>query len=331
MSATVPVVLADSDGRLRLRVIKTEHEATGIVSFDLADPDGASLPAFSAGAHIDVWTEEGECRQYSLCGSPHDDKVYKIGVLRDDVGSGGSVWMHNHLREGEIVEVSLPRNLFPLAADADFHLLLAGGIGITPLIAMIYELEALGVPYELHYCTRSVDRTPFQRFLKSRVDTGHVHLYHDDGNPAAGLDIFDLLQEQRRGAHLYYCGPSGFMGAAKDASSHWAKGTVHFEFFSSPVDDIDADTEANTPFQVKLKESGEVFDVPADKTIVEVLRENGVSIDTQCEDGFCATCMTRYVEGEPEHRDSVLDEDDREQFVLICCARSKSPVLVLDI
>lgn len=331
MNTQDQVASKNDNVRMRLRVVKTHYEATGISTFELQYPNGAALPGFSAGAHIDIWISEDECRQYSLCGTPDNTYTYKIGVQREDEGSGGSIWVHEHLRVGEIIETSSPRNLFPLVDDAGSHLLLAGGIGVTPLIAMIHELEARDAIYEMHFCTRSADRTPFMKFLTPRIEAGRVHIHHDEGDPAAGLDIAALLHDQPNGAHLYYCGPVGFMAAAKGASSHWAKGTVHFEYFSSPEDDeVDGDA-VNTPFQIKLKDSGEVFDVPADQTIVEVLRENDIPVDTQCEDGFCATCMTRYVAGEPEHRDSVLDDDDRTQFVLICCARSKTPLLELDL
>lgn len=322
----------DVNVRRLVRIVSTKYEADGVVSFVMADPNGAPLPTFSAGAHIDVWIAENECRQYSLCSAPAEKNSYMIGVLREDEGAGGSVWAHKNLRAGEIIEISKPRNLFPVSDQADLHILLAGGIGVTPLISMIHELEAKGARYELHFCTRSANRTPFMDFLRPRIQAGHVHIYHDDGDPTAGLDIAAFLLEQHNGANLYYCGPAGFMAAAKDASSHWAKGSVHFEYFSSPVcDALDGDEKTDLAFQVKLKDSGEIFDVPADQTIVEVLRENGIPVDTQCEDGFCATCMTRYVSGEPEHRDSVLDDDDRTQFVLICCARSKTPLLELDL
>lgn len=321
----------DNQGRLTLRVAKTAQEALGINSLELSDPDGTRLPSFTAGAHIDVWISETESRSYSLCGDPRDTSVYKIGVLKEEHGQGGSIWVHDYLNAGELVKVSAPKNLFPLSTDAEKHVLLAGGIGVTPMIAMIHELEAKGASYVMHLCARSADRTPFMDFLSSRIDAEKVHIHHDGGNPEAGLDIAYLLKNHEAGMHLYYCGPAGFMAAAKDASSHWPKGTVHFEFFSSPDDGTEQSTGADMPFQVKLSATGEVYDVPADQTIVEVLRANGIDVDTQCEDGFCATCMTRYVSGEPEHRDSVLDEEDQEQFVLICCARSKTPMLELDL
>jgi len=321
----------NNQDRLTLRVVKTTQEATGIMGFELADPDGGPLPSFNAGAHINVWISETESRSYSLCGDPHDTSLYKIGVLKEEHGQGGSIWVHDHLHTGELVIISAPKNLFPLSNEAEHHVLLAGGIGVAPMIAMIHELESKGASYVMHLCTRSTDRTPFMDFLSPRVDAGKVQIHHDSGNPEAGLDIADLLEQHETGSHLYYCGPAGFMTAAKDASSHWPKGTVHFEFFSSPDDGADQPTGADTPFQVKLSSSDEVYDVPADQSIVEVLRANGISVDTQCEDGFCATCMTKYVSGEPEHRDSVLDKDDQKEFVLICCARSKTPLLELDL
>lgn len=324
-------VAQDNQGRLTLRVVNTTQEATGIIGFELADPNGAPLPTFTAGAHIDVWISETELRSYSLCGDPRDTSVYKIGVLKEENGEGGSIWMHDHLQVGAQVNISAPKNLFPLVDDAEHHILLAGGIGVTPMIAMIHELEAKGASYVMHLCARSADRTPFMDFLSPRVDAGKVHIHHDDGNPEVGLDISGLLKEREPGAHLYYCGPAGFMATAKDASSHWPKGSVHFEFFSSPDDGADQPTGADTPFQVKLSATGEIYDVPVDQSIVEVLRVNGIDVDTQCEDGFCATCMTKYVSGVPEHRDSVLDEDDQKEFVLICCARSKTPLLELDL
>lgn len=331
MSAQDQNALTDANARLQVRVKSTKYEAEGIVSFDLSDPSGAPLPPFTAGSHIDIWISDTECRSYSLCSDPRDSSAYKIGVLKEEQGQGGSIWVHDNLREGEVVKVSTPRNLFPLSNDAEKHVLLAGGIGVTPMIAMIHELEAKGASYVMHLCARSADKTPFMDFLAPRIDAGKVHIHHDGGNPEAGLDIVGLLKGHEPGMHLYYCGPAGFMSAAKDASSHWPKGSVHFEFFSSPDDGADQPSDADAPFQVKLSSSDEIYDVPADQTIVEVLRENGIHVDTQCEDGFCATCMTKYVSGEPEHRDAVLDEEDQKEFVLICCARSKTPLLELDL
>lgn len=313
-----------------VRIEQIAFEATGILRYVFVDPDGGLLERFEAGAHIDVHIGDDGIRQYSLCGAPENSRQYEIAVLRDEQGQGGSVALHEQFRAGDTVTISVPRNHFPLSEHASRHLLLAGGIGVTPMIAMIRELEAKGRNYEMHYCTRSPATTAFMPFLASRIEQGLVHIHHDNGNPAQGLDISALLQEQVEGTHLYFCGPGGFMEAVKTASSHWKNDTVHFEYFAAPVKSAEL-TAADTPFVVCIKDTGARFDVPVGKSIVAVLRENGFPVDTHCEDGYCGTCLTRYVEGEPDHRDVVLDAEDRSQFMLICCSRAKSKEIVLDI
>ncbi len=315
---------------MTLRITQIVFEAENILRYVLTDPAELPLSPFSAGAHIDLHLPGGLVRPYSLCSDPTDRSRYDVAVLRDEKGRGGSKAVHDTLRAGALITVSTPRNQFPLVDAATRHLLLAGGIGVTPMIAMILELERLGQPYEMHYCTRAPEVTAFRDFLAPRIQNGSVIIHHDGGDPAQGLDIGALLKDPQAGTHLYYCGPGGFMDAVKGASAHWPKGTVHFEYFSAPADPVVV-VGGNAEFQVKIRDTGDVFDVPADKSIVSVLRENGYAIDTQCEEGFCGTCMTRYVEGEPDHRDLVLDDDDRGQFLLICCSRAKSPVIVLDI
>ena len=315
---------------LDLRVRSVTYETDDILAFELVDPRGGELPAFEAGAHIDVHIAHGLVRQYSLAGDPGERLRYQIAVLNEPAGRGGSRAMHESMRPGRIVTVSSPRNHFPLGRAAKRHLLLAGGIGVTPMMAMIATLEADGAEWQMHYCTRSVEKTAFRGRLGPLAGAGKVVHHHDGGDPRNGLDIPALLKPVEPGTHLYYCGPAGFMSAAAAGAKHWPEGTVHFEFFSAPAE-RPAAARANAPFQVRLKSTGDVLDIPADKTIVEVLRASGHYVDTSCEEGFCGTCLTPYVEGEPEHRDTVLDDDDRRKYVLICCARAKSPVLVLDI
>lgn len=316
--------------KLLLQVRSVTFEADDILRFDLVDPTGGDLPRFDAGAHVDIHVAEGLIRQYSLSGDPADRGRYEIAVLNEPSGRGGSKAMHESIRPGQIVTVSEPRNQFPLHADAGRHLLLAGGIGVTPMMAMITELDRRGAEWEMHLCTRSPEKTAFMDRLAPHIAEGLVHLHHDGGDPKQGLDIAGLLKPAPRGCHLYYCGPAGFMAAVADASAHWPKGTVHFEYFSAPAADA-ADRPDNIPFQVQLKRSGEIIDVPADKTIVEVLRGRGHYVDTSCEDGYCGTCLTPYSGGVPEHRDAVLDESDRARYVLICCARATVSPLILDI
>jgi vanillate O-demethylase ferredoxin subunit len=315
---------------LAVSIRSVTHETEDILGLELVDPEGGALPPFEAGAHIDVHVADGLVRQYSLAGDPADRSRYLIAVLNERQGRGGSKALHETARPGRIITVSAPRNHFPLADGAKRHLLLAGGIGAAPMMAMIATLEARGAAWRMHYCARSAEKTAFLGRLTPFVGAGKVILHHDGGDPSKGLDIQATLKEVRPGTHLYYCGPPGFMAAAAAAARHWPGGSVHCEFFTPPAD-RPAVTRANTPFRIKLRSTGKILDIPADKSIVEVLRSEGHAIDTSCEEGYCGTCLTRYLGGEPEHRDSVLDADDRKQFVLICCARSNSPLLVLDI
>lgn len=315
---------------LNVRVRSVIYETDDILRFELTALDGGELPAFTAGAHIDVHVADGLTRQYSLCGDPADRRSYQIAVLNERQGRGGSKAVHETFRAGAVVTISTPRNHFPLVGGAKRHLLLAGGIGVTPMIAMIHALEAGGDDWEMHYCTRGPEKTAFIDRLKPLIAAGKVRLHHDGGDPKKGLDIATALAKTGSGTHLYYCGPGGFMSAVAAASQHWPAGTVHFEYFAAPADKP-TETRENKPFQVRVKSTGATLDIPADKSIVAVLRENGHYVDTSCEDGYCGTCLTRYLSGEPEHRDSVLDEDDRGKYVLICCARAKSAVLELDI
>lgn len=316
---------------MRLRISRITAETPEIRVIEFVDPTGAELPAFSAGAHVDVHIADDIVRQYSLCTHPAERHRYRIAVLRDKASRGGSIAIHA-LREGDVLKISIPRNNFPLAGpEARFHLLLAGGIGVTPMIAMLAELQSRGADFRMHYCTRSPEQTAFLAELQPLIASGNVILHHDDGDPKRGLDIAATLARCIPGWHIYVCGPSGFLAAAKAASSAWPAECLHFEHFSAvPISDDEAVWDKR-PFKVKLKSSGRVFEIPAGRSIVSVLRSGGVAIETSCEDGFCGTCLTRYLEGEPVHRDVVLGEADRKNFVMICRARSRSPMLVLDL
>lgn len=315
---------------LTVKVNKITQEAEDIRSFELVDPEGRLLPMFTAGGHIDIELGNGLARQYSLANDPRDVDRYVIAVLREPESRGGSTWMHDELKEGATVTVHTPRNNFPLVENAKHHILLAGGIGVTPMMAMARELHNRGESFELHYCTRTPAKTAFLKEIQEGPFADKVHFHHDNGNPADGLDIAGLLKDVREGTHIYYCGPTGFMHACEQAAAHWPKGTVHFEFFS--VDDTVEHGE-DTAFQIKIASTGAVLDVPADKSIVDVLRANGIEVETMCEEGICGTCATVLLEGEPDHRDFVLDDEEkaRGEFIMVCCSRSKSPMLVLDL
>lgn len=319
--------------KLQVRVQQIRFEAIDTISLLLADPSGAVLPDYMAGAHVDVHLPNGLIRQFSLCGPAADKHSYLLGILKESHGSGGSEFIHNNIRAGDLLEISEPKNMFKLSSLAERHLLIGGGIGITPILSMVYALEQQEAEYALHYCSKSPERTAFRREVADAVQHGKLHFHFDGGNPKNGLNVKAALRDHADGTHLYCCGPEGLMNAVRDFSSHWPAGTVHFEYFSQdalPASESD-DTAEDTEFRIRLAGSGQVLTVPSYKTIVDVLRENGVFVETSCEDGFCGTCLTRYLEGEPIHRDEVLDDEDQEEYVLICCARSKSPELVLDL
>lgn len=317
---------------MQLLVRSIALEAKGINAYELVDPAGAALPPFTAGSHIDVKLAGNFIRQYSLCNDPRERHRYVIGVLNVVGGRGGSKAMHESVRVGDLLNTSAPRNNFSLAQDASRHVLLAGGIGVTPMMAMVETLSARGADFSLLYCSRSPELTAFRDRLKPHAKAGRVVFHHDEGDPARGLDVVAALREHEPGTHLYCCGPGGLMKAVKAATAHWPAGTVHFEFFSAPTAAAAPLRQADRPdiFQVRLASNGAVYTVPPDRSIVEVLRENGVECETSCEAGICGTCRTRYLEGSPEHRDFLLSDEEHEEFVLICCARSQSDMLVLD-
>jgi vanillate O-demethylase ferredoxin subunit len=207
--------------------------AERINGYELVDPQESDLPPFEAGAHIAVRVGEGLVRDFSLWNDPAERGRYCIGVLREPDGRGSRLW-HERVRVGDLLEASAPRNDFPLAADAARYLLIAGGIGITPIIAMVAVLHRRRADFHLHYCTRSPDETAFLDDLAILAALGRVQFHHDGGDPAKGLDIAAALREYRPGTHLYYCGPAGMMAAAEAASRHWPPGTVHCEYFAGP-------------------------------------------------------------------------------------------------
>ena len=216
-----------------LRVRSITYLAMRINGYELVDPDGQDLPRFTAGAHISVRLGEELVRDFSLWNDPAERKRYCIAVLLEPDGRG-SRQMHEEIRVGDFVAASMPRNNFPLAAEAERHLLIAGGIGITPIMAMIAELRSRRAEFRVHYCTRSPDETAFLDDLAVLAALGRVQFHHDGGDPAKGLDIAATLRECRPGTHLYCCGPDGMMAAAAAAAVHWPPGAVHFEFFSGP-------------------------------------------------------------------------------------------------
>ncbi|RUR31222.1 PDR/VanB family oxidoreductase [Vreelandella nanhaiensis] len=315
---------------LIVEVIARYDEALDIVVFELADPHGRELPAFSAGAHIDVRVKDGVIRQYSLCNHSDERDRYLIGVLRDPASRGGSSAMHDEIQIGDLVQISAPKNHFPLK-PAQRIVLLAGGIGITPLLCMAERLAHTDGAFELHYCTRSRERTAFYQRLVEADFAAQVHFHFDDGEPSQHLNLDTLLGQPDADTRVYVCGPKGFIDAVMTTckANGWPNDQVHTEYFSG----AEIDSSQDGSFEVRIASSGESFTVPADKTVHQVLSENGIEVMVSCEQGVCGTCLTRVLEGEPDHRDLYLEDHEHaanDQFTP-CCSRSKSKVLVLDL
>ncbi|MGU7769968.1 PDR/VanB family oxidoreductase [Burkholderia sp. MR1-5-21] len=339
--------------------------ATDICEFELVSADGAALPPFTAGAHIDVHVG-GFVRQYSLCNSPSEADVYRIGVLREPASRGGSRAMHA-CEPGATLDVSAPRNHFPLDPRAAHSVLLAGGIGITPLLSMTAHLVETGQSFELHYCARERARAAFLDRLATPALGARTRLWFDDDPAGRRIDFAQVLANPDPRTHLYVCGPGGFIDAALAAAAQagWSAANVHREYFGATgvgaagvgaagvgatgvgatgvgaagkgaagVGAADpASKDGDRAFQVSLAQSGRVVDVPAGTSIVEALRSSGIDVPVSCEQGVCGTCLTRVLSGTPDHRDVYLTDDERaaNDQILPCCSRAVTPVLVLDI
>ncbi len=320
-----------SGATLAVRVARKAVEAEGICSFELVALDGAALPAFSAGSHVDVQVPGGLTRQYSLCNDPKETHRYQIAVLRDAASRGGSAAMHDAVHEGDTLTISTPKNHFALAHEAKSHLLLAGGIGITPLLCMAERLANTGAAFEMHYCTRSRVRTAFVERIAASSFAGSVHYHFDDGASVQKLDIPALLEQPQPGRHLYVCGPKGFMDVvlATARAAGWPEAQLHYEFFGAEV----AQKADDGSFEVLLASSGRIVVVPPDRTIVQALAAEGIAVATSCEQGVCGTCLTRVIEGTPDHRDMYLTPEEQAagDQMLVCCSRAASARLVLDL
>jgi vanillate O-demethylase ferredoxin subunit len=312
---------------LLLRQVRLE--ATAIHSFELVHPEGNDLPAFTAGAHIDLHLPGGLVRQYSLCNDPTERHRYVVAILKEDKGRGGSRTAHDQLRVGQRVEVSEPRNHFPLHPDTRHAVLIGGGIGITPLKSMAHALAAQGVSFELHSCARSAERAAFADELQA---LGHAQFHFDQGIPAQGLDLVSLLREPSPGTHLYYCGPAGFMAACASASAHWLAGTVHCEHFKAPEP---APGSAVDPplggFVAEIASTGQRIVVGASTSLSDALIDAGVFLQTSCISGLCGTCKVHYRSGDVEHHDHILSEEERSHCMTACVSRARQGLLVLEL
>lgn len=299
----------------------------------LVTRDGAPLPGWQPGAHIDVHLPCGIIRQYSLTGACTAADSYLICVAREEASRGGSRYIHEALRPGQRLLISPPRNLFALQ-EADRVLLLAAGIGITPLYAMALHLEAAGRPFELHYYVKSRAEAAFIRELTQPLNHGVCVIHRSDAGESPRLTLAEAISAPEGSTRLYACGPAGFMAAVRDiaAAMGWPETQIHTEAFQ-PLVMPAANAETET-FTVTLASSGASWPVPANKSIAQVLMDNGVAVPLSCEMGICGACLTPVIDGVVDHQDTVQSEAEKtaaSQHIALCCSRSKSGNVVIDL
>ena len=315
-----------TESALTLKVAERFDDRGNIMRLTLVSPHHKPLPVFEAGAHLDILVKDNLWRQYSLCGDPSEQGCYRLGILKDPHSRGGSVALHGRAVTGAQLTVSEPRNHFPLNEDADYSLLLAGGIGVTPLLAMAYRLSALGRRFDLHYCTRSQSVTAFMDTIDQLPFKGAITVHRDDQNTPYDLN---MLPTASAGTHLYVCGPSGFMDWIINAARHRGHQDdhIHREYFSADVD------HSGDSFEVEARASGLTVSVGAQETIIAALARAGINVEVKCEEGVCGTCLIDVLEGEPDHRDHFLTDEEKASNTEMtpCCSRAKSARLVLDI
>lgn len=332
LAPATPSTPTTARGDLTIRVARVVRHTDEVSSYVLQRVDGQSLPACEAGAHVDVYLPGGLVRSYSLCGDPtRTTESYEIAVKREDNGRGGSRALHMWVREGEILRIGAPRNQFRLAPDAPHHLLLAGGIGVTPLVSMAHALHARGASFTLAVFARSAQHLPLASALDNAPWRDRVQVHFD--NVPSPTNAAAVVAQAPAGSHVYFCGPEGFMAHVRDACRTWPAERVHFEYFSAPTKtgtDAVVPTEADG-FELVLARRQQRLQVAPGKSIAQVLQGAGIPVDTVCEQGICGSCLTPYLDGTPDHQDMCMTQAERATHVAICCARSHSPTLTLDL
>jgi len=308
-----------------LRVTAKDVQADDVLTLELAAPSGGRLRDWTPGSHIDLVLPNGLTRQYSLCGDRWDPFTYRVGVLREPESRGGSSHVHDHLQVGDLVGVGGPRNNFPLV-PSEHYLFVAGGIGVTPILPMVRQAEMLGAHWRLLYGGRRRGSMAFLGELEQYRDRVVVRPQDEYGL----LDLAGFLGEPREGVRIYSCGPGPLLAAMERTCADWPPYTLRTERFVSE----EAGAPARTaPFEVELARSGTTVTVTPDKTVLEALNEIGVEVLSSCRRGVCGTCETTVLAGRPDHRDALLDDDEREadDYMYVCVSRSRDDRLVLDL
>tara|TARA_B100000470_G_scaffold98902_1_gene76348 strand:+ start:170 stop:1111 length:942 start_codon:yes stop_codon:yes gene_type:complete len=311
----------------QMLVSSIHDEAKHIKTFELVDPESAELQAFSAGSHIEIELPDNIRRHYSLCNDPSETHRYLIAVLQEKESRGGSQSLHYGVKEGDLLEVSIPKNNFPLDQRGMHFILIAGGIGITPLLSMAYKLKTLRKSFELHMCARSHEYAPFKKELEGFGGLAKTHMHISDGDPSQRLDVSSLLKQPLPESLVYCCGPQSLMDAVGQATSDWGAKKIHFETFTPRTLD-----GSDLPFHIKIASTGQSFHVNSTTTILEALHQNGIRHPFSCEVGLCRTCVTGYQAGDVEHLDQdALSNEERKGCLTICVSRCTSDELILDL
>ncbi len=318
------------DSAMQVRVKRISYEAENINSYELISLTDGDLPPFTAGSHIDLHLTNGMIRSYSLVNDQGERHRYVIAVNNDAASRGGSKLIHQAMRAGEVITISHPRNNFALQEDASHSVLIAGGIGITPLLSMIRRLEALGRSWELFYAARTRSSAAFLDDLNAlRPDVrSNLHVIFDREPPARMIDLSSIVKAVHPEAHLYCCGPVPMLEAFEVATADRPAGHVHVEYFKAKEKPA-----AEGGFEVMLARAKQTIAIQPGQTILDALLAAGIAANHACTEGVCGTCETRVLDGVPDHRDLFLSKEEQEanKTIMICCSGSKSPTLVLDI
>jgi vanillate O-demethylase ferredoxin subunit len=312
-------------------IIKAIHDSAGVRVLELHAADGAALPAYEAGAHVDVTLGNGVMRQYSLCCSEPSGSAYRLGVKRELQSRGGSAWLHDVAQIGTVLKLGQPRNAFALAPSAGQYLLYAGGIGITPILSMAYALLRRGAEFRLAYFVRDADSIAFADELTAGPLAPYVQIHVGLGADGVGACLSaSMAAAPAAGTQVYVCGPAPFMDAVMTTgASRFGADAVHQESFGV----VAPGGEGETPFVLKLARSQREIAVPVGRTALACLQEAGINIDCSCEVGVCGTCRTVLLDGVPDHQDSVLSTQERQanDCFMPCVSRARSAALVLDL
>jgi ferredoxin-NADP reductase len=306
---------------MKLMVTDIVEDTPTVRIYTLKHPIRTALPKQSAGAHVDVRLPDGKIRQYSLCGNPEDNSVYKIAVRREDAGRGGSRWLHEQVELGSILHVTAPRNNFPLSLIATRNIFIGGGIGITPFASMVIVSRNANIPFQLNYCVKSVADAPLLKSILQSVEPESIQLWTSGGDACRRFDVNDIGPPVD-GTHIYCCGPNKLVEAVRKATESWPEEQVHFEVFSATLDE----NFKPEPFDIKIASTGNIIRVAANQSALEALHQHGFNIATSCGLGVCGSCECSYSEGVVIHRDSILNVSARQDRMMPCVSRARVAV-----